>query len=117
MAYKKADLEKQALAAIKKNRLKFLTHLEAFLPCSMHTIYDHKLHESQTIKKAIADNRISAKAKALNRWENSKNPTLEIAFYKLIGDEDEVERLGGKQKIEHSGEMTQNVELVVVEPK
>ena len=107
MAYKKAELEKQSLAAIKKHKLKFVKHLVAFLPCSSSTFYDLRLEQSESIKKALEDNRTSSKVKALHRWETSKNPTLEIAFYKLIGDDDEVERLSNtKQKVEHSGEMT-----------
>lgn len=103
MAYSKAKLEKQALDAIKAHNIKFVSHLTAFLPCSHSTFYDLNLDKSDNIKKAIENNRTSAKVKALNRWELSENPTLEIAFYKLIGDEAEVDRLtGSKQKLEHS---------------
>jgi len=104
MAYSKAKLEKQALDAIKAHNIKFVTHLTAFLPCSTSTLYDLGLEKSEAIKKAIETNRASAKVKALNRWESSENPTLEVAFYKLIGDDDEVERLNGsRQKLEHTG--------------
>ena len=104
MAYSKAKLEKQALDAIKKHNLKFIKHLVPFLPCSSSTFYDLELEKSEAIKRAIEENRTNAKVKALHRWEQSDNPTLEIAFFKLIGDDDEVERLNGsKQKVEHSG--------------
>jgi len=50
MAYKKTDLEKQALTAIKKHKLKFVQHLVAFLPCSSSTFYDLELEKSEAIK-------------------------------------------------------------------
>lgn len=104
MEYNKATVEKQALAAIKKHNIKFLNHIAGHLPCSRSTFYNLGLDKVDTIKNAIEQNRIASKVKALNRWEKSKNPTLEIAFYKLIGDEEEVERLNGsKQKIENTG--------------
>lgn len=110
MAYKKANLEKQSLTAIKKHTLKFVSHLVAFLPCSSSTFYDLELEKSESIKKALEENRTNAKVKALHRWEHSENPTLEIAFYKLIGDEDECERLNGsRQKIDHSGEVKHDI--------
>ena len=99
MAYDKDQLEQTALAAIKKHKLKFTAHVIAYLPCALSTFYELELEKSEAIKKAVDSNKINSKVKALNRWEKSKNPVLELAFYKLIGDEEEVERLNGsKQK-------------------
>jgi hypothetical protein len=115
MSYDKADLEKKALAAIKRNKIKFITHVSAFLPCALSTFYELELEKSETIKRAVEDNRTNAKVKALNRWEKSKNPTLEVAFYKLIADEDEAHRLNGtKQEIKSDMSIT---EYRVIEPK
>lgn len=116
MAYDKDKLEEQALKAIAKHNIKFLSHLMGFLPCSSATFYNLELEKVESIKKAIEDNRTNAKVKALNRWENSKQPVLEVAFYKLIGDDEEVERLNGsKQKIDHSG--TIEVATRVIKPQ
>lgn len=98
MSYEKTDLEKKALAAIKRNKIKFITHVAAFLPCALSTFYELELEKSEAIKKAVEDNRTTAKVKALNRWEKSKNPTLEVAFYKLIADDDEAHRLNGTKQ-------------------
>ena len=108
MAYDKADLEKKALAAIKRNKIKFITHVAAFLPCSERTFFNQELQELQSIKDAIETNRIGAKVTTLNRWENSENATLQVAFMKLIADDDEAHRLNGskqeiKSDVNHAG--------------
>lgn len=101
MSYDKADLEKKALAAIKRHKIKFITHVAAFLPCSEKTIFNKELQELQSIKDAIEENRISSKVKTLNKWEKSENATLQVAFMKLIADDDEADRLNGtKQKMD-----------------
>jgi len=115
MSYNKDDLEKKALAVIKRNKIKFITHVAAFLPCSERTFFNKDLQDLQSIKDAIETNRIGAKVKALNRWEKSKNPTLEVAFYKLIADDDEAHRLNGS-KTESKDELTIK-EHRIIKPK
>lgn len=101
MSYDKKDLEKKALAAIKRYRLKFITYVSAYLPCSRSTFSVLELDKSDTLKEAVEQNRTSAKTKALNRWEKSQNATLQVAFMKLIADDDEADRLNGsRQKLE-----------------
>lgn len=107
MSYDKAELEKKALAAIKRHKLKFITHIAAYLPCALSTFYELELEKSEAIKKEVEANRIGSKVKVLNRWEKSDNPTLQVAFMKLIADEDEADRLNGtKQKHEIQAEVS-----------
>jgi hypothetical protein len=120
MSYDREQLETQSLEMIKKHKLKFISHVASFLPCNRATFYNLGLDKLDTIKDAIELNRVNSKVKALNRWEKSENPTLEVAFYKLIGDEDEVERLSGtKQKHELTGKdgspIEQNHNLKIVD--
>lgn len=103
MAYRKADLEKKALAAIKRHKLVFATDVISFLPCSEATYYNHKLHELESIKSELEKQRTSMKVHLRKRWLDSDNPTLNVALYKLIGNEDEAHRLNGsKQQIDHT---------------
>lgn len=103
MAYKKADLEKQALAAIKEHNLMFVTDVPAYLPCSTKTFYNYSLQELQSIKEALEANRIKTKNGLRAKWYKSNNATTQIALYKLIGNEDEAHRLNGsKQQIDHT---------------
>lgn len=93
MAYKRDELEKTALKAIKEHKLYFIEHIIPYLPCSKQTFYDHKLYESDDIKTAIETNRINAKNKQLNKWVDSDNATLQLAHYKLIADDDDRKKL------------------------
>lgn len=101
MAYNKAELEKQALEAIKANNLMFVTDVPAYLPCSIATFYNKKLEELETIKEALEQNRIKTKNGLRAKWYKSDNATVQIALYKLIGTEEEAHRLNGSKQ-EHS---------------
>ena len=104
MAYKTEDLEKQALKAIEKNKLMFIEHIVAFLPCSKETFYNHKLHESDAIKKAVEEMRIGKKTKMLSNWIDSDSNALQIAAMKMIATEEEAHRLSGtKSEVKHKG--------------
>lgn len=104
MAYDTKELEKQALAAIKKNKLMFIEHIVAFLPCDKTTFYAHKLNESNAIKKAVEEMRVSKKTKMLSNWIDSETPSLQIAAMKMISEEHEAHRLNGtRQEIKHEG--------------
>lgn len=104
MAYSKVKLEKQATEAITKYKLVFDDEVIAYLPCSKTTYYAYKLNESNSIKEALTLNRIQIKGGLRKKWYDSDNATAQIALYKLIGSDDEAERLNGsKQKHEVTG--------------
>lgn len=102
MAYKKKELEKLALAAIEADE-----HIVSFddviaeLPCSQKTFFNHKLHELHSLKEALGENKVKIKKSLRKKWKDSDNATVQIALYKLIGSEEEAERLNGtRQKID-----------------
>ena len=104
MAYDKKELEKKALIAIEKHKLMFMEHIVAFLPCGKTTFYDLELNQSDTIKKAVEEMRISKKTKMLSNWIDSETPSLQIAAMKMISEEHEAHRLNGtRQEIKHDG--------------
>ena len=106
MAYKKQEMIDQAIDAIQENELIFIEEIFAFVPYSKATFYAKKLDESDTIKKALNDVKISTKSHLRKTWRKSDNPSLQIALYKLIGTDEETEKLNGsKQKHEHSGKV------------
>jgi len=112
MAYDTKELEKKALDAIKKHNLMFIEHIVAYLPCGKTTFYELKLNETNSIKKAIEQTRISRKVAMQNNWFKSETPSLQIALMKMIADDHEAHRLNGtKQEIKQTG----NIESRVVE--
>jgi hypothetical protein len=106
MAYNTQKLEKMALDAIEEHGLIFIEEVISYLPCASSTFYDHELEKSEAIKDAINFNKVSKKAKLRKNWEKSENATLNISLYKLLANEEELQRLS-VQKIEHSGKQEQ----------
>jgi len=106
MAYDKKELERQSLEAIGKYKLIWIEEIVSYLPCSKQTFYDHGLDKLDTIKDAILKNRNDLKVGLRKKWYESDNATTQIALYKLIGTDDESDRINSqKQKVEHSGSM------------
>ncbi len=96
MAYKTADLEKKALEAIEKHKLFFIEDIVAFLPCGKVTFYEHKLNELNSIKDALEKNRVEVKSAMRSKWYKSDAPALQIALYKLIGTDEEADRINSQ---------------------
>jgi len=98
MAYKKEDLIKQALQAIKEHKLIFIEEVVSFLPCSVATFYNYKLEELETIKSEIQANKINIKTKLRTRWQDVDNSALNIALYKLCATKEELSILSVQQQ-------------------
>ena len=98
MAYDTEELVNSALKAIKKYKIAKVDYLAPYLPCALRTFYNHKLHELPSIKEALFEQRVARKSNLIKRWEGSENATLNIAAFKLLADEDELERLNGDKK-------------------
>ena len=110
MAYDKKELERQSLEAIGKYKLIWIEEIVSYLPCSKQTFYDHGLDKLDTIKDAILKNRNDLKVGLRKKWYESENATTQIALYKLIGTDEESDRINSqKQKVEHSGQIILNV--------
>ena len=103
MAFKKDELAEIAIKAITSKKLVFMDEVYAYLPCSRATFYNHKLEELDSIKGAIEKNRVDLKVGLRKKWYESENATVQIALYKLIGSEDESDRINSqKSKIDHT---------------
>lgn len=111
MAYSTSDLEKKALKAIKEHNLVFTDEVFVFCGCSRRCYYDHKVHELHTIKDALEENKINTKLALRKKWRDSDNATVQIALYKLIGTDEESDRINS-QKTNIGGGM----EIVVKRP-
>lgn len=109
MAYKTKELEEKALSAIEENSLVFIEDVVAYLPCAKKTFYEHKLHESHDIKKALETNRVQTKVRLRQTWLMGDNATAQIALYKLLSDENELRRLTGQTIIGDQDKPLQHV--------
>ena len=106
MAYNKEELYKQAIEQIREHKLYFTEDVIAYLPCGRTYFYDEILGDSDKsdiIKKELEDNRVATKIKLRNKWLESTSAPLQIGLMKLLGTDEEVDRLNGsRQKIDHT---------------
>ena len=106
MAYDTKELETKALDVIQKQMLVFIHEVSTAMNLSRQTFYDHGLDKLDSIKNALEDNKTKLKGGLRKKWYESENATTQIALYKLIGTEEESDRINSqKQKVEHSGSM------------
>lgn len=97
----KADLESMALDAIKKHNLFTITDIVAYLPISRQTFYDRGLDKLDSLKEAVDANKLKTKQSMKQKWFKSDNATLQVALMKLIGDDEDRQRLT-QQHIDHT---------------
>ena len=96
MAYKKAEIEKLALAAIEKYRPITVEELIAYIPISESTFYKWKLQELQCIKDAMHHSKVEIKAGLRQKWYKGSSHATQIALYKLLASPSELEALNGR---------------------
>lgn len=112
MAYKTKELEEKALAAIEKHKLFFIEDVVSFLPCGKVTFYEHKLNESNSIKEALEKNKVEIKVSMRSKWYKSDAPALQIALYKLIGTDEESDRINSQKIKAEVNELTPKIQTV-----
>ena len=104
MSYDTDKLEQEALEAIEKYRLFFIEDVVVYVSCSRATFYNHGLDKLDSIKEALAKNKIDIKVSMRNKWFLSESATLQVALMKMIATDDEAHRLNGsRQEIRHQG--------------
>lgn len=109
MAYDKKILYDNAIKSIKNNTLYFIEDVIAFMPCDKTTFYrlfPTESNEYNNIKNELETNRVNTKVGMRKKWNDSDNPTLQVALMKLIATESEAHRLNGtKQEHKLSGDV------------
>jgi predicted DNA-binding protein (UPF0251 family) len=118
MAYKTEELEKMALDILKKDRMVvFIEEISHLMGISKKTFYERKLHESDTIKEALLENKRFIKANLRKKWYNNDNATTQIALYRLTADKDEFEALTqNKTDITTQGEKVETIQVQIIKP-
>ena len=105
--YNTDKLEQEALYAIEKYKLFFIEDIIAYISCSRATFYNHGLDKLDSIKDALAKNKINVKVSMRNKWYKSENATLQVALMKMIATDDEAHRLNGsRQEIKHKADVS-----------
>ena len=117
MATKKETYEKEIIEVIKKNNLFIIQDIFAFYTgIKSAQFYNLELEKSESIKKAIDDNKIKTKQSMKNKWYKSDNAALQMGLMKLIGTEEEAHRLNGSKQ-EMKGQIETIIPQIVVTDK
>mgnify|MGYP003649399024 CR=1 FL=1 len=100
---KTEEYKAQIINIVNKQRLFFFSDIFAYTTFTRITAYNHKLNEDEEILQLLDKHKIETKHSMRNKWYNSQNPLLQLALYKIIGDEEEYYRIANaKQQIDAS---------------
>lgn len=111
MAYDKGEILEQAKKAIVENELTTVEEVLSFISIKAEsTLYSNeewKIEVLEPIKKELDQMKVNLKAKMKKEWRKSEsNPTLQIAAFKLMASDEELEKLTvNNNKNQHSGEL------------
>jgi len=103
------------LAIVELEECRNISELLLFLPYGKTTFYDTHKEDSETlnaIKEAINKIKVDKKRTMRKRWETSENPTLELAAFKLMADQDELEALSMTKNV---NENTHTVNMPIIQ--
>ena len=82
--------EKDILTVIENENIFDIETIFAYYKgMSKTTFYFHKLNESDSIKEALLNNKLTTKQDLKKKWFESENPTVQIALFKLIATDEE----------------------------
>ena len=120
MAYDQTEIEQLSIEAINENDLVFIDEIIPYIPCSRATFYNLGLDKLDTIKEALESKRIKIKSKLRKKWYDSDNATVQIALYKLIGTDEESDRINSQkiksdQNIKHELPITEEEKAKIID--
>jgi hypothetical protein len=93
MAYDREEIITQAIRVIDDEQITRVTDLVAYLPISRATFYGWELDKLDILDEKVKDLKISLKNKMKRKWVEGDNPALQIAAFKLIAEDDEVDKV------------------------
>ena len=94
MAYDKEEILQKCIKAIEEYKCTTFDEMSLYVEPSRETLYQWELHKSDIIKEAIGKQKIIAKSRMKKNWQDHEAaPALQIAAFKLMADDDELEKL------------------------
>ena len=116
MTYNPESLYNQAVKTLEENSsIVLMQELFCYMPCSIDTFYTHIPTNSEKfghIKELLHKNKVAIKQKLKKNWEKEDaSAALQIALYKLLADEDELQRLSNSPQISLPNQGTINIQI------
>lgn len=115
------DLIKEAIELLKKEKYIWsFNDLANVMPYHISTLRKHGLDQHEEIDKLITKNKTSARIKKRKDLDKNDNAAAQIAFYKLVAEEKELDKLKLEKEVvkeESKGDNTLKIEIVGGENK
>ena len=102
MGKPKENHEAAIAKIIKSKKILFIEWIFNYYPhLKKSQFYNLKLHESETIREALDNNKVGNVEELITKWIKSDNATLQIAAMRLIADPEKRQMLN-QQYIDHT---------------
>ena len=93
MAYDRDEILKKAIQVVTDEECVTIEEVCLYLPIHRATFYGWGLDKSDELKEAIDSQKIKLKKGMRRNWRKSDNPALQIAEYKLMATDEEIEKI------------------------
>jgi hypothetical protein len=93
MHYSDEELVQKALKAIEEEECTNIEEVVLYMPICKATFYNRGINEIDAVKEAIEAKKVQLKKKMRRNWRDSENATLQIADFKLMANDSELEKL------------------------
>lgn len=113
MAYQTEDLFEEALKIVRNSKPHSFNMLISIMGISKETFFNHfppKSNRHKEIQQAINHEKGKVKANMMKKWFDSDKPGLQIAYFRLLADADELRALSMRHQ---SFEVPEDLEIEI----
>ncbi len=94
MDYDKDEILQKCIKAIEDHKCTTFDEMSLYVAPTRQTLYNWGFDKFDIIKEAICQQKIIAKSRMKKNWQSEEAaPALQIAAFKLMADDDELEKL------------------------
>lgn len=121
MAYDKKEILEKAIKAVKNHELTTVEEVCNYLPCDITTLYhteEWKIEVLEPLKREIEKMKTDLKAQMKQSWRKEMSaPVLQIAAFKLMATEEELNILNTSKVQQESKNYNYNADVTPEEAK
>jgi hypothetical protein len=108
----KEKILQNSINLIKEHNLLFIEDVISFLPCSKASFYEWGYNVNDSVIDALNGNKTRTKIGLRSKWFDSNNATVQIALYKLIGNDEERKALSNREYTSEKESDKLNINIV-----
>lgn len=115
MAYDRDEILKKAIQVVADEECVTIEEVCLYLPIHRATFYGWGLDKSDELKDALESQKIKLKKGMRRNWRKSDNPALQIAEYKLMATDEEIEKITISKVKQDTTMKFENLPKIVIE--